>query len=148
MDPLSALSIAAAVVQFVDIGGKFFTKLWTAYRNPDVSLNNAELAGINEQLVALATGLRESSREFLDDSPTSPANHELLTLCQECEDISAQFQAVIDRIQRPSRGRKSVAQATQIALAGIWSDGKVSKLKKRLAELRPRVMTAVLFCLW
>jgi hypothetical protein len=148
MDPLSALSIAAAVVQFVEIGGKFFTKVWAAYRNPDANLEDVELAEFTKQLAALVSGLRESAKEFLGESPVSSANHELVRLCDECEDISSQFHQILDKIQRRRRGKKSVSQATQVVLAGIWGDGKIAKLKGRLADLRPKVMTAVLFCLW
>lgn len=63
MDPLSALAIAAAVVQFVDIGGKLIFKSYRKFRdydNPDKT-EEAEIEATMAQLRLFTRTMNETS---------------------------------------------------------------------------------------
>ena len=58
MEPLSALAIASAVVQFVDFGAKVFSKSVDFYNSTEGSLpTNVELSSIVEDLSLISAGL-------------------------------------------------------------------------------------------
>ncbi|KAK0615107.1 hypothetical protein B0T17DRAFT_498541 [Bombardia bombarda] len=149
MEPLSALAIAASIVQFVDFGNRLLSRTWDVYKRPDAAAQ--ELTTIAEELSMFSSRVRESFKGLRHDekqSQPSETESQLSRLCDECDVITSDFQTVLRQIRRRHSGRSAQDKVTRFVLAIMWSDTKIAVMKERLDILRRRVMTAVLFCLW
>jgi hypothetical protein len=125
MDPLSALAIAAAVVQFVDIGAKLVNKAWKVYTTPDKKeeKDKNQLAQATRELSFLINGIEEASTTLPSPETASPAQSQLRRICSECYSVATEFSHIVDRIRthideetrsaskaRPSKGARQSGQ--------------------------------------
>ncbi|KAI1135642.1 hypothetical protein F5Y05DRAFT_415982 [Hypoxylon sp. FL0543] len=162
MDPLSALSIAAAVVQFVDFGSRLLIRTWDRYRRFEENKSKQgpegakttyteddELEKISRQISQLDHGVQEAAERLPPGWLSTPAKDQLEKLRDECSNVHREFQDVITRIRHRPLDRFPIAgQITRFALAGIWNSEKIRVMQNRLKELQDLVMSVVLFCLW
>lgn len=170
MDPLSALAIAAAVVQFAEIGGRLLMKTWSRYREQGQrdaaarkiqSSEEAYLENALKQLASFVRLVRESTDRAVPGSPPGPAEKELLKLCTECESIASDFENILMGIKRrpikdyaPTdlgvqvKKGSTVPEKDEPVLAGLWTPSKISNTKHRLETVRQSFMTTILLCLW
>ncbi len=129
MDPLSALAIAAAVVQFVDFGGRMLARGYDIGKRALHESAGAELRNLAQQLSSLTVALHEALDGLPRGSAITPAQAKLRRACAMCDDISNEFQ--------------------QAAFAGSGLDStKISLMKGKLVDAKAMVMETVLFCLW
>ncbi|KAK6829837.1 hypothetical protein PG987_010421 [Apiospora arundinis] len=159
MDPLSALAIAAAVVQFADIGGQLMVKAWRKYREKEKQnqtnsegqwVQETELEDVLKELTLFTRTVRESTDRVVSPQAISkPAESQLVRLCEECESIAEYFQNVLTAakkrpVQKPSqRGSKDESD-----LSGLWAPGTVGNMQRRLNVLQQSVTSTVILCLW
>ena len=153
MDPLSALAIAAAVLQFVDFGGKLLSRTWDTYRVArHAAEENEEISKVARQLSELSAGVRASTQSWLrtGDAVAVTAETQLHQLCEEIDSITTELQSIMEKIKRRKTVRKDPERKmiTRFPLAGMWDARKISDMSERLEELNRRVMTAILFGLW
>lgn len=162
MDPFSALAIAAAVVQFVDFGGKLLWRTWDQYKDRLAAREeDAEVTQIVNDLSDLAAGVRANTEWLWRDpnQPPSPAESQFLRLCGECDKITLEFHDALNRIKHRRLSRRSQTrsdappsaakpQGRRAELAGVWDSNRIDAMRTRLERLRGEVMTAILFCLW
>ncbi|CAJ2504284.1 Uu.00g116780.m01.CDS01 [Anthostomella pinea] len=154
MDPLSALAIAAAVVQFVDIGGRLLKKAWESHNgHAREKTEQQQLEEVEKQLSFLIDGVREASKTLsgsIVSNPTTPMQAQLLRLHAECVDISTEFNAAIQHMralaQRPTRNRFSF-RGHQSADKDV-RDRDVRHILERLPVLRREVIDCVVLGLW
>lgn len=170
MDPFSALAIAAAVVQFAEIGGKLTVRSWTKYREwrhkresgtDTPSAEDIELeASLNDLSLFNRTVRQSTDRVVAHDSP-GPAEMQLLQLCEECDSIAIDLMDVLGKIKnRPMKkntqshldfkDRKGTHEEDKdrAVLAGLWTPSRIEKMRQRLSGLRQRTTTIILLCLW
>jgi len=120
MDPLSALSIAAVVVQFVEFGGKLLKKAWESYHDDSIDLQGNIEAEEREvrrtigELVRLINDLEATTRTttLSIPSPTpalsvgpsirTPAQLQLQQYCVQCKATIAGFVSTLDRLKTQS----------------------------------------------
>src|ERR1700683_780713 len=100
MDPLSALSVAAAVIQFVDYGAGIVSKGTQLYKSVDGALGeNIELETASIRLQRLSSGVQGSLSQARQDStqgsPTQ-VDQDLETICKECVTVS---QELVDKLE-------------------------------------------------
>lgn len=136
MDPFSALSLAATVVQFVDFSTKVISKgnaLWKSY---DGSLSeNSELECVTLRFQNLTKNLRAQARQT---GPTHNANGDqsLENICESCIDIAEELCSRLNQLKvspsHPQRRWKSIRQA----LKSVWSKEKLQELEGRLARFK------------
>ncbi|KAK7983218.1 hypothetical protein PG989_010620 [Apiospora arundinis] len=160
MDPLSALAIAAAVVQFADIGGQLMVRTWRKYREKDKQnetssegqwIQETELEDALKELTLFTRTVRESTDRVVSPQAISkPAEAQLVKLCKECESIAEYFQDVLTAAknrpdQKPNqRGSRDESDL----LSGLWAPGMVGKMQGDLNALQQRVTSTVILCLW
>ena len=164
MDPLSALSVAAAVLQFVDFGTRLLSTSYEIYKSPfGETAKEVELSTVTNDLAGLVAHVKDavevSKAEY---HYRSVAETQLVGISQECEEIVAQFRKALDifkgrEINRVSQGKQNNGRrsslsltrgAPRAALASIWNASKVDAMINRLENLKRRMTTATLFCLW
>ncbi|MCJ1250573.1 hypothetical protein MMC30_007801 [Trapelia coarctata] len=139
MDALSALSLASAVVQFVDFGSKLFVRGAQLYRSPEGALlDNVELGSIAEDLRCISTGLRASrSPEHLVDDELA-----LWDLSSSCQKLAERILSTLeDLVARNPRTRwNSVRQAFRSML----KEKEIRALEKSLDSYRSQLTVRLL----
>ncbi|KAN0110089.1 hypothetical protein V8E51_006476 [Hyaloscypha variabilis] len=161
MDPLSALSIAASVVQFVDFGKHLLSASYELYRSPDgVTAKEVELSTISKDMAHLVARIKDNVETTASgDGHNTAADHQLLEISKECELILAEFKGALDALERPKlqivgRGttqkpKLKMAQGAILkALTSVWNGSEIDRKIGRLGRLKSRLITATLFCLW
>jgi hypothetical protein len=105
MDPLSALSVAAAVVQFVDYGTKIVSKGRELYKSADGALSeNIKLDTTATRLPSLSSTFEDSLRrnQFgLSQGPLYKNDHALQEICKECIELSNQLAVRLEKLEVP-----------------------------------------------
>ncbi|KAF5679405.1 ent-kaurene oxidase [Fusarium heterosporum] len=169
MDPLSALGIAAAVVQFVDFGQRLLSETWQVYRSASgKDLELYELSLISKDLEQISQSIRNAidgqKSGALDGS--HDADSLLLHVCGECDAIAGEINKVLPQIDESfqaqlKNGQKvlsplsplkaksiSIGDAFRRALKTIWKGTELDDLKSRFVNVRQQVMMAVTMSMW
>jgi chromosome segregation ATPase len=157
MDPISILSVAAAVVAFVDFGGKMLSSTWYHLRRDD------DMTIPLEDLAREAGQLGRLSRQILSTRgrPGSPEgqnlefNAVLAELAKEAAQVSEDVESLISTLQTANEKRKN--QSLRLHLIKAAKDGgseysanekKMQAAEDRLRGIKTDMMSAVLACLW
>jgi type I site-specific restriction-modification system R (restriction) subunit len=146
MDPLSALAVAAAVVQFVDFGTRILGKLKENHKNssnwdfPDFSTEAAFLSGaIREAVDCLSAELDQ-----------------VAWVEPQCEKIAAQLERLVNA---DSKARSQQNHRNDKGYRKRWSqsvehsnhrdaEAQIERMNRELQDVRSQVMMVVLSCLW
>lgn len=147
MDPLSAFSLAAGVIQVVDYGTRILSTTYEIYqsgsghtaRNVELSTLSRELSGLSEQLQSRLCDVKR---------PPEASESALLDLCRRCMEASAELQSAIDGLRAKGKKRIRVAACSFVsALKSIWTEDRVERLRDRLTEIRSQMTMAILVCI-
>jgi hypothetical protein len=161
MDPLSALAIACAVIQFVDFGGKFiYHELFK--RDPehddegDIDLPTAE-----KEIAFLVDGLHTATATSTNSNASAtPAQTQLLRICSECDDVAEELTRLIDQVKEQRASNASGQTAQRNAKTSFYSratsrktenkgvSDELSRLYERIGPLRRNAIDSVILCLW
>lgn len=171
MDPLSALAIAAAVVQFVEIGGKVFVRCWEKYQAlrsaGDNSYTESEREKeemkreLEERVGSLTTLVSEAqlpSIEGVASQPPTPAQQQLINAASECSRIRIQVDEIATRFittwdskldtktRRPhglfSRSKNQEPNGHPVVTE------EIEQVEKRCEFVRSQAMDSILLCIW
>ncbi len=160
MDPLSVLSIAAAVVAFVDFGGKILKSasdyLHTKkYESLTATLEDLAKEAEQLQIVGNRIGSTQRGRD-LPGSQNLELDVVLAELAREATVVSGEVGALISALQVINQKRKS-------GLSVHWNpaktprsgdsdhlaiEGKARKAEQKLQSIKSTITSAVLTCLW
>lgn len=167
MDPLSALSISATVVQFLDFGSKILSKSAEIYNSSlGISLENQNLAAIGTSMLNLSKDLekKEAELEWKVSAPLDPSEarsrrnrseqwkkeqairesrqRELLSIVSACKSSSIELLNTIEKVkvQGPNSRWKSFRQA----LLAMYKSGEVDEMAARLEKYRSQLVVLLL----
>ncbi|KAK3375813.1 hypothetical protein B0T24DRAFT_617096 [Lasiosphaeria ovina] len=158
MDPLTALSVAAAVVQFADFGCRLLRRAYEIYESPkNQSAKNIELSTVSRDLAHLVQDvelkLGENGNETENRNGQGQAqsqeeqypNEAFMRLCRECRETNGQLQAIIGKLQARGTNRLSLAASSwMVALRQVAAAGDLDRLTERLNQIRQQIMVALL----
>lgn len=143
LDPLTALSLAGNVVQFVDFASKILAKGAEIHRSLDGSLReNVEVESIARDFMKLNYRLIESLPHD-DDGPTAcrSSNKELSideqalqSLAQACSNIANELLEKLEKLKL--RGDKKRWKSLYKALKSVWNKSELDDLLERLSRYR------------
>lgn len=110
MDPLSALAIAAAAFQFLELGGKLCIKAWEKYKHiqqdsPDDQMlaeEEKELQKTLEELSSQVSWFRSVSKGIVASHPPTPGQAQLLELSSQCTELSSDFERIKSQLKLPN----------------------------------------------
>jgi len=153
MDPVSALGLAAGVVQLVDFTSKLLSKGYKLYQSADGAL---------EEHVALgdvALNLRELSKELATPFTTddlkqmrsgkrqkrSRPEKQLEDIRIECNEVTKQLLNTLGDLMVKKRHRKW--HSFRQALTSVWNENEIHALERRLERIRKQLDTTLLVCL-
>ncbi|KAK6214428.1 hypothetical protein LQW54_004335 [Pestalotiopsis sp. IQ-011] len=155
MDPLSALAIAAAVIQFVDYGSRLVKRTWDVYKTAAMNdlegipeTENDQLEGISNELKQLAQSVRDSTGIHQEHRQPTKAETNLMWACEESEKVNAELQDLLAKIRRRPILKHQDDRNPRYAVAKIWEKDKIGQMEQRMENLRRQAMGAVLVCLW
>lgn len=146
MDPISALSVAAATVQFVDFSCKTIRIVIRALssevgtQSPEATMNN--LKGDAERLKLSNNKLKRSLNQNKLRRPPTETELQVAAVADECIQIS---QSVLDFFQQANPGNSSSTasdrlRAIRIAFRAAWKKERLDSLKQRLDDATKQLM--------
>lgn len=148
MDPISAFSLAASVINVVDYGTRVLSNTYEIYQSKSGhTLRDVELTTLSRDL----TGLSKQLERRLHDAKSSPGatDSALLDLCQRCMEASTELQSAINGLQAKGTTKINIAASSFVsALKAIWTESEIEKLRARLTEIRSQMTIAILASLW
>ncbi|KAF5009679.1 hypothetical protein FDECE_4125 [Fusarium decemcellulare] len=149
MDPLSTLSIVAAVVQFVDFGSRVLSGAKEAYSSSvGRTSQNAELSATVVDLSTFSSEL-EAKSKLLTNVPVGSSQEIFVRLCSECKDISRRLGDAISKHQATGDHGFDRAMSSLVAVVkGIWSAGEIERMKHRLEKIKEEINMALLIFIW
>ena len=148
LEAFAALSVASAVVQFVDFTSKVISKGNKYYNSPDGNLEeNAELRDIAAKIRRL-TGLltksaaprhdpyRESQAQdsLIASTRPEPEERALEGVVEECKKIAAELISALDKLKL--HGSHKRWDSFRQALKSCWGKKAIEKMLERLRLAR------------
>lgn len=145
LDPLTALSLASSVVQFVDFGTKLLRTGRELYDSSNgSSVGNQDLETIAKDLKGLNGRLRH--RPSPQWTNLSDADRNLILLAEQCEDIADTLIDALEEVKlrsTPNRRFESFKQA----LKTFWKQDQLDATNARLQNFREQLNLHVLVSL-
>jgi hypothetical protein len=151
MDPLSALSLAGNIVQFVDFGSKLLSGAVGLYRSPLGTLAaHHELELVTTDLSALVVKLRQSFDQGSNiDSPDQNITIQQRSFEEICDEAVKVAEELVQRLDKlkVKDGKLRKWRSVQHAVGTAWSQKEREGLGKRLLSLKEALETRVLFAI-
>jgi hypothetical protein len=153
MDPLTAISLAGTVVQFVDFGCKLLKRSSKLYENAEIySYSSAELSAEHVQTLA------ERAVKDLDQykgklwlgmqraAPSEVAEDEtrLRALCSECSEVADTLVSHLSRLTVSELSSNRKWKSFHHAFLSIWSEKDVQHLVNKLEQYRRAIESEIL----
>jgi hypothetical protein len=147
LNPLSALSIAASIIQFVEFSSEVVSKGRGIYSSVDGALReNNEKETIATRLQCLAEGLKLPTRPD-DGSVATEQEQALQDICTECISLSDELLLRLEKVKVPSWFEQRKWKSCRQALKSVWSKKKLDEAAARLLQLRHELDSHVLYYL-
>ncbi|KAI1811645.1 hypothetical protein GGS20DRAFT_91208 [Poronia punctata] len=159
MEPLSILSVAAAVVQFLDFASGVLADTRETYKSHlDGSQSDIKLSKIASDFAIIthtaSSKMAELVRQEDPDHPLKDYEKNTISilkgLCRDARDINRELQQTVRTLDERDNIRriKLAAESFAAALKRAWSVDKIRKLEHRLDENRKQTTMAMLVLSW
>jgi hypothetical protein len=143
MDPLTAISLASSVVQFVD----FSTKLVSSAHSLYLSTSGAKAEHL--ELEDLARSLQQQADEatpqnISNNAALSKQDQTLVSLGNSCRAVADELLSALDKLKLKGgsfRGLKSI----YIALKGVLEEEKIASIQQRLDRVGKIMNSQIIF---
>ena len=140
MDPLSALSVAAAVVQFAEYGTGIVSNAHELYKSTSGALSeNIDLGVTAARLQTLSGNLQELQRrgkEGREQGPFEQNEQVLGSICEDCVEISEDLVERLSKLRVSEDSKHKRLSALKQAVKTVWSKEKIQETVEKLANLR------------
>jgi hypothetical protein len=141
MDPVSALGVAAAVVQFVDFSSRILSKGSEFYKNGAL-IRDKDIAQAAASLTQLSNRLSDWLGRLQSSRGHTFEEVALMTTIEECKVTGSKL--VITLQQLEVRGKHKVWKSLRQALESEWKKENIQQTYQRLATLRESIVTHLL----
>jgi hypothetical protein len=148
---MTALSVAGAVVQFVDFASKIVSKGWRLYRSPDGALLEHRVFELTTRdLISLVKRLRnslpkESSKSLNQGDRGDQGDQALAALCERCTSAGDTVLAGLKALK--IKGKNSPWKSFRQALKIVWDTEELNAVADTLVSIRREVETHILISL-
>jgi len=146
LDPITALSVAGVVVQFVEISIKIVSKGYKISKSANGALaENIEAEKVADDLLILATRLESSTGSSFAHHEATPDETSLEEMTIGCKAVAWELLEALQRLKtKPGQAKwKSYRQA----LKSVMSKEKLNDLAPRLSAYREELQLHVLVSL-
>ena len=143
LDPLSALGVAASVIQLVEFSTPIISKGQHLYKSPSgTSAENEETAAAAKRLKDLARGIQESLQTGPDTGDEDQDALEAIT--SECLKVADELALELEKLKVSAGAKFRRWKSFRQALKYAWSKEKLENTRRRLIELREDLGTHVI----
>lgn len=130
MDPLSALSIAGNVIQFLDFTTKLFKEAREIYHSASGASGSVRTLGtISAQLATLGKSFTPEDLKSLD----------LKDVAIQCSSVAKELQALVDRLTLKKPSGDGYWASFTLALRTVLSKGQIQAFERRLDKLQKQL---------
>jgi hypothetical protein len=147
MDPLTALGVAASIIQFVDFGSSLVSGSVERYRSATgASASNDELESLTEDLRNMSTEL-EVAPHASHTGQLSKNEVTLSKLSSKCHDVADELLAMLDDLR--VRGKHKALGSLMQAIRSMGKEKKIRELRKRLQTIQSSLilcLSAIMRC--
>lgn len=144
MDPLTATSTAAAILQLADFTGKVLSRSQELYKSAKGALvEHEELFFVTTRFNKLLTELKVGPRGHDDESSQAFRRSEIYLVVRDAANATNELLQLLNQLARvpgTSQRWKSVRQA----VATLWKEDKLRNLEKRVERYREQVSLALM----
>jgi hypothetical protein len=144
MDPLSALGVAASIVQFLQFGCCLVSKTRQIH-NDGALLDHAECENATKRLLGLTGSVEKSLKEIEQLGTLSPDSSALKNVCSNCIVLSNELLGRFDRLKIDKESKSKKWKSFRHALKSVCSKNVVDGLAERLAKCRDELNTLLIF---
>jgi hypothetical protein len=138
MDPLTALSLAGNIIQFVEFGCRLLSTGKKLYRSSAGSLTvNNEIELITTDLSFLVTKLEQNRT----DGPNNFQN-----ICDEAASVATEILKKLGKVNG-NDGKYRKLKSVRAAIEQGWSGKELAVLEERLDQMREAIKTTILISL-
>jgi hypothetical protein len=135
LDPLSALSVAGTIVQFIDFSSKILTKSHEVYNSSEgQSAANEEIEAITDELSKLSDRLSQPLREDEGQDSLLEDEQALVDICDACKKVARDLITRLARLK--VQGKHRAWQSLRQAIRSIWKQEEIDALLARLARFK------------
>ncbi|KAE8447855.1 hypothetical protein EG329_010084 [Mollisiaceae sp. DMI_Dod_QoI] len=141
LDPLTALSLASSIVQFVDFGIKLVSDGYELYARGSLKSND-EVEQATRDLTQLTQNLAIPSQSFAERSGTAtrlPSKDErrLQEIAEACKELGDQLLLTLEELK--PRESQNGLESFRKTLRGVKKRGKVQDIEKRLKKMQDQL---------
>ena len=144
LDPLSAIGLASAIVQFIDFSGSLISETREIYGAGKGSLKqHEELAAITQDLKNLCQNLTPPQTR----QAPSPSEDELALeeISKTCKDVAGEILLVLEKLK--AKGKYEKFESFKTALKSALKREKIEEIKARIdraqAQLQLRLIALI-----
>jgi hypothetical protein len=147
MEPLSALSLAGNVVQFIDFGITLLSGALRLYKSPSGALPvNDEIELITDDLKALIVKLKGS--DYATTLPDDGLQRiSFGKICEGATEVAEELLRRLSKLKLRDGNQGKFISSIQQAVKTCWKEKEINELLKRLKNFKEALETRVLFSL-
>ena len=146
MDPLTGLSVASNIVQFIDFSLRVVSKGCKIYRSIDGTLaENLDLEIVTNDLIVLQTKLQRCYPVPYQTSLSMDDAEAFKKLSEACARLAAKLLEKLNMAKAQGRFRKW--KSLRQAVKSVWSKGDVEETASRLQIFRTELQLHLLVTL-
>jgi len=143
LDPLTALSLAGTIVQFVDFGSKLVSRSKELYGSANGSLSvNEELDLVTQTLLKLVAKLQRPHESDVLAESGADDYQSLVELCSSCAQVAGEIITKLENLKMTGKPRR--LRSLQQAVKSCWTERDLDALFKRLSMLRQALETQII----
>lgn len=137
-DPLTALSVAAAVVQFVEFSTKLLSTGVGVYKSV------SGVSEVNEEIGRHAENVQSLTNSVIAASVNAPLilsvqEKKIIALAKQCQDISRKLLDLLEDLKVKGKGARRVVAAARQSLRSMVHADRIENLQKALDRIRSDV---------
>lgn len=143
MDPLSALSLAGTVIQFIDFGSKLIGTGKELYSKGRLGVHEQAAAATKDLLnytVKLQRPLRAPGQSIL----LTENELALESICQECAGLAQSLHLRLQTLELSNHDKSRRWKSFKVAFRSMWTTGELETMKRRLDGHRNQINSRVL----
>ena len=149
MDPLTALSLAGTVIQFVDFGSKLLAGTYELYKSNTGDLEpNAELylvtCDLEDLIVKFSHPLSLRTVSGVTRNEQRVGHEGIESICKDAIKVANELKERLESIRVQGPGKCTVWSSFAHAVKCAWSKDELEKLTRRLLYFRDAIDSRVL----
>ncbi|KAK4080937.1 hypothetical protein Trihar35433_2042 [Trichoderma harzianum] len=141
MDPVNAVGIAAAVVQFADFGFRLVKNAHGLYKSPSGQAPEyINLSEVSEDLLRLADAIGAKINNI-----QGPAGDVFLRLRDKCKSTNDELQSILNRLKVQGTTKiELAADGLRVAFRQVAAAGEIERLANLLNQIRQEMNMAMI----